>query len=220
MKTETSSHKTLSDRLSYALSLTGTKKADLARAISVKPQVIQFLCNSKTQSSRFTFEIATVLGLNTRWLATGEGEMFIADDPKQQFLKTFTRVPLLNFDLLKNFFLTNKSLDDSRINTWLPLKTNDKNSFAVQLTDASMEPIFPINSFIFISPIMPNEISVQKYVFAYLVKFDTFVIREIFEHSSSFFLTPKNNELFKEIEITPDVKILGIVTDCFWHVRS
>ena len=71
----------LSSRLNYSLQLTGTKKADLARAIGVKPQVIQFLCSSETQSSRFTFEIATALGLSTRWLATGEGEMFLADDP-------------------------------------------------------------------------------------------------------------------------------------------
>ncbi|MCB1826949.1 MAG: helix-turn-helix transcriptional regulator, partial [Coxiellaceae bacterium] len=70
---------TLSCRLNYALELTGTRKADLARAIDVKPQVIQFLCNSKTKASRFSFEIATALGLSVRWLATGEGAMFLAD---------------------------------------------------------------------------------------------------------------------------------------------
>ncbi len=68
--------KNLSERLNHALAVTNTKKADLARAIGVKPQVIQFLCSSHTQASRFTFELATALGLNTRWLATGEGEMF------------------------------------------------------------------------------------------------------------------------------------------------
>ncbi|MCX7125382.1 MAG: helix-turn-helix transcriptional regulator, partial [Gammaproteobacteria bacterium] len=80
---------TLSDRLQHALEITGMKKADLARAIDVQPQTIQHLCNGNVKSSRFTFELATVLGLNTTWLATGEGTPFLSDDPKNSFFDEY-----------------------------------------------------------------------------------------------------------------------------------
>jgi hypothetical protein len=95
----------------HALKLTGTKKADLARAIAVKPQLIQFMCNSKTLSSRFTFEIA-------------------------------------------------------------------------------MEPYFPNDAYLFIKKCFLENLSGHKFVFAYLAKFDTFIIRELIEHNSELFLKP------------------------------
>lgn len=220
MNTETSKLKNLSERLNYALNLTGTKKADLARSIAVKPQVIQFLCTSKTQSSRFTFEIATALGLSTRWLATGEGEMFVADDPKQQFLKTYKPIPLLNNNNMREIFLYKSPLNHETVKEWFPLKTDAQNSFAIEVVDTSMEPYFPVGSIVFIKDIPKEKLYDHKFVFAYLVKFDTFIVRELIENKSTKILTPKNKELFKEIDVTDDINLLGVVTDCFWHVRS
>lgn len=212
--------KNLSDRLNHALLITGTKKADLARAIEVKPQVIQFLCNSETQSSRFTFEIATALGLNTRWLATGEGEMFLADDPARQFLKTYARVPLLQGEALRSVCLRGKPLEVVEIDTWLPLKTQTRSMFAVKMPDASMEPYIPAHADLFISASQDIILSDHKYVFVYLVRFDTFVVREVVRNGESVLLTPKNTELFKEIKFDHDVTMLGYVTDCCWHIGS
>lgn len=220
MNLETPIFENLSDRLNYALKFTGTKKADLARAISVKPQVIQFLCSSKTLASRFTFEIATVLGLNIRWLATGEGAMFIADDPKQQFLQTYKRIPLLTTANIRDIFLYEKSIDQESIDIWLPLITDNLDTVAIKMLDTSMEPLFPINSNIFIKKCLKENFNAYKYFFAYLVKFDTFVIRELIEVQSEKFLFPKNRELFKEIRVTDEIQLLGVVTDCFWHIRS
>ena len=210
----------LSSRLNYSLQLTGTKKADLARAIGVKPQVIQFLCSSETQSSRFTFEIATALGLSTRWLATGEGEMFLADDPIRQFLKAYARIPLLQGEDLRNVCLRGKRLDEVETRTWLPLKTNHQAVFAVKMSDASMEPFIPSNADLFISTSFDLSRSDCKYAFVYLIKFDTFVIREVIKNGDSIILAPKNTELFKEIKFDNDVTMLGLVTDCSWHIGS
>ncbi|MDP3559404.1 MAG: helix-turn-helix transcriptional regulator [Legionellaceae bacterium] len=212
--------KNLSDRINHALIVTGTKKADLARAIGVKPQVIQFLCNSETQSSRFTFEIATALGLNTRWLATGNGEMFLADDPSKQFLKLYEKVPLLQGEELRNFCLRGKKLDDVITNTWLPLKTPHSSIFAVKMPDASMEPYLPANSNLFILKSQDITRSAYKFAFLYLSKFDTFIVREIILSGNSTILKPKNTELFKEVKFDHDVTMLGLVTDCFWHIGS
>ncbi len=210
----------LSDRLNQSLLITGTKKADLARSIGVKPQIIQFLCSSETQSSRFTFEIATALGLNTRWLATGEGEMFLADDPMRQFLKMYARIPLLQGEELRNVCLREKKIDDVDTNIWLPLNTQNQSIFAVKMPDASMEPYIPSNADLFISPRKHMNQSVSKYVFFYLVKFDTFVVREVVKNGDSVILVPKNTELFKEIRFDYDVTMLGVVTDCSWHIGS
>ena len=210
----------LSDRLNYALQITRTKKADLARSIAVKPQIIQFLCNSKTQSSRFTFEIATVLGLNTRWLATGEGSMFIADDPKQQFLKTYQSIPVLRPDNIKKVFLHENALDFDSVQDWLPLKTEDKNTFAIEMNDASMEPYFPLGSYVFIEKCSEQRIAEHKYVFSYLAKCDTFIVRELVETNLEKMLMPINMELFNGIKVTENIKLLGIITHCFWHTRS
>lgn len=210
--------KNLSNRLNHALLITGTKKADLARAIEVKPQIIQFLCNSETQSSRFTFEIATALGLSTRWLATGEGEMFLADDPTRQFLKMYARVPLLQGEELRSVCLRGKQLEEVETNTWLPLKLQHQSTFAVKMPDASMEPYIPANADLYIS--MSRDIirSEYKYAFVYLVKFDTFVVREVVKNGDSIILAPKNTELFKEIKFDRDATVLGFVTDCSWHL--
>lgn len=220
MKPETPLLKNLSDRLNYVLRLTGTKKADLARSISVKPQIIQFLCNSKTQTSRFTFEIATVLGLNTGWLATGEGAMFIADDPKQQFLKTYKSIPLLRADTIRDAFLYENKLQQEWIQAWFPLKTTDHNTFAIEMNDTSMEPYFPLGSYVFVKKCSKKNLGDHKYIFSYLVKFDTFLVRELISRESEQILAPKNKELFKEIKVTDDVHLLGVITDCFWHIRG
>lgn len=220
MKKDIAQLNNLSDRLNYVLSLTGTKKADLARAINVKPQVIQFLCDSTTKASRFTFEIATAMGLNTRWLATGEGEMFVADDPKQQFFKNYSRVPLLNSDALRQVFINDQLLNEYKANSWLPLKTTEDDVFAITMTDTSMDPFIPAESTVFIKRIYGSQDLSCKYLFAYLEKFDTFVIRERCTIMPDVFLTPKNLDLFKEIKLDSTVRIIGIVTDCLWHLRS
>ena len=66
---------TLSDRLNFAINKMGIKKAELARQIGIQPQTLQYLCDSKANASKFTFEIATVLGVDTKWLATGNGDI-------------------------------------------------------------------------------------------------------------------------------------------------
>ena len=212
--------KNLSSRINYILSITGTKKADLARAIGVKPQVIQFLCNSETQSSRFTFEIATALGLNTRWLATGEGQMFLVDESSREFSKMYSRIPLLDFGGVRDVFLYRKSLEEIETNTWLPLKTDSQSIFAIKMPDTSMEPYLPFNADLFISE---SEDIIQrgaKFVFAYMHKFDTFIIRELVKNGDSTILAPKNAEIFKEIYVDKDISIFGVVTGCSWQIRS
>lgn len=211
---------TLTNRLNYILQVTGTKKADLARAIDVKPQIIQFLCTSQTRSSRFTFEIATALGLNTRWLATGEGNIFIADDSEKEFFKEFKKIPVYSDSDLTQSFVKYNFIDNIVAEEWTPLKTSSDNIFAIKMMDTSMEPHIPNGSMVFIENNSAYSYKEKDFIFAYLIQFNTFVVREIIMDNESVFLTPKNTDLFKEIPLSQEVKIIGAVTDCFWHLRS
>ncbi|MCA0404162.1 MAG: helix-turn-helix transcriptional regulator [Proteobacteria bacterium] len=219
MNTETTLEN-LSARLNHALEHCKMKKADLARAIGVKPQVIQFLCNSQTQSSRFTFEIAIALGLNAQWLATGEGTMLVIDDPKQQFLTTYKKVPLLDSSNLERFFLEQKPINTDEVRTWLPLNTEDNGTIAIKMLDMSMAPALPMQSVVFIKKISEEHFKNYKFVLCFSHKFNSFLVRELGFKDGKTFLIPQNKEFFKEIELNDDLKILGVVTDCFWHLKE
>lgn len=212
---------TLSDRLLYAIELTGTKKADLARSINVQPQTIQHLCNGGVQSSRFTFELATVLGLSTRWLATGEGEAFLADDPKYNLFKDYKKIPILNTEQLIRT-AKNDEISDSDAIEWTALKTEEFDVFCVTMSDASMHPIFYPNAQIFFKKInlsTQEKIENSDVVIAYLPHFNSILIREIFiENNNTYYLSPRNKNLFKEVKMTDEMIIFGRAIECHFAV--
>jgi SOS-response transcriptional repressor LexA len=209
---------TLSGRLVYALESTGMRKAELARAINVKPQVIQFLCNSETKSSRFSFEIATALGLNTRWLATGEGEMFMDDDPKQIFLRTHQQISLLSMQQVIEL-ASGKSYTKNLATNWVALKSDESDMFAMRMPDMSMSPTVPMQATLFIDQSKKTELEDDTIVAAYLTKFSTVIIRQIKTENGKQHLYPANTDLFNPIELTKDALILGTVVECHWSLR-
>ncbi len=69
--------KTYSGRLLWAMRRAGkTNQSELARAIGIRPQSIQYLCNpeSGAQGSTHTPALARELGVLSDWLARGDGE--------------------------------------------------------------------------------------------------------------------------------------------------
>lgn len=210
---------TLSDRLRYVLELTGTRKIDLARAIDVKPQVIQFLCSSNTKASRFTFEIATALGLNTRWLATGKGVIFIADSSEQPILGEYKKVPRLSIEDLLSF--DEKQFNFENSTTWELAKTKHRDIFCFQQTDTSMSPTIPVSSLVFLSKTeasyIPNR---NEIVLAYIKKEKSVLLRETTNEGEQIFLSPKNHNMFKSIILNNGIVILGKVVECRWNPRT
>jgi transcriptional regulator with XRE-family HTH domain len=70
--------KTLSERLSYALSLkSGATQADLCRLCKVKSSSVSFWFSGKTKAIKgdMLFRVADFLNVNPKWLATGLGPM-------------------------------------------------------------------------------------------------------------------------------------------------
>lgn len=201
----------LTDRINYALEITKTKKADLAKGVGVTPQVIQFLCNSKTQTSRFTFEIATVLGVNVRWLATGDGEIFPSDDPKQKLLDAYKLVPFIEMHKI-NKNIINEDFSVNQCESFRAIYKNDKvNIFCSKILDSSMNPAIPANAEVFIEidkKIIPEN---NDIVLAYLEKYNSLMIRKVEKLDGKLFLTPENASLFKKIELNEEILILGKV---------
>ena len=210
---------TLSDRLTHALDITSTRKADLARAIDVKPQVIQFLCNSKTKSSRFSFEIATALGLNTRWLATGEGAMFLADDPKHKMLANCKITKVLPSDALLTLARHHNVQVDTLPN-WQIIQSDEEDLYCTQLLDTSMTPKIPARAHIFFKLCVDYTPAHQDIVLVYLANANTVLVREVVaEKNNQFMLVPQNLDLFKAIPVNHHAAIFAIVTDCHWKLR-
>lgn len=212
---------TLSGRLAHALEVTGIRKVELARAINVKPQVIQFLCTSETKSSRFTFEIATALGLNSTWLATGEGEMFLADDPTHQLVSRFQRIPVLTFEQVQQK-IEGKPLDLSNQKTWEAVDgALEGNFFCVKMPDGSMEPFVPAGATLLVRELTSTKIpAVETCVLAYAPQFSVIMVREIKARGGDLFLVPRNTDLFKRIQLTKDVRLLGVVIECRSQLRA
>lgn len=210
--------KTLSDRLMYALEITGMKKADLARAIDVQPQTIQHLCHGNVKSSRFTFELATALGLDTTWLATGEGKPFISDNPKNNLFDDHKIVPILNAEQLLS--ITNKKIVDETISSeQTTLKTKESNVFCTIMHDTSMSPTIPKGAKLFFKKTTKKE-NLSGIVIAYLPSFDSILIRDYHEKNNSVFLSPKNKTLFREIELPTDAVIFGLAIECQFSINT
>lgn len=211
---------TLSDRLSYALELTGTRKADLARAINVKPQVIQFLCSNATKTSRFTFEIATTLKLNTRWLATGEGSMFSEDDQKTALIAGYQHIPLLTIDQVIRT-TCGEIVPEKNILHWELMKAPDANGIhAIKWLDDSMSPIIPKNATVFYRSIhADHHLKHHEIVLAYLPQFNAIVLRMASITNKYIELISPNPE-FGKIDPSVKSKIIGQVIQCHWKTQE
>jgi len=63
---------TYAKRLIHAIKLRNTSQSELARAVGVKPQSIQYLCKEGTKSTH-SVKIAEILKINPQWLTDGIG---------------------------------------------------------------------------------------------------------------------------------------------------
>jgi hypothetical protein len=203
---------TLSDRLKYALEIVGMKQVELARLIEVKPQVINFLCENATKSSRFTFEIATVLKLNPKWLAQGEGVVFLEDDPRHRIFEEYRIVSIVNNAQLIQIIKT-KELPSLKETEIAPVKNQDNNILGLRVFDASMAPLFPINSLIFFRWDMSYVPQEKDYVVFFEPYYNSIMIRQILVQEKKKVLSAINQEWFKAIELHESIRLVGKVVE-------
>lgn len=196
---------TLSHRLKLCLRLKGMSQSELARLINVKPQIIQYLCTKNVVSSKFTFELAEALGVDYTWLSTGEGAMrhnveTRAGECKIPFFPWYDLNKIENLNSLTNhcgeFIHSSLAAENSLI--------------ASKMDDSSMEPRFEKGTTLIID--LADSPKPGDFVLAKLEKINIWLFRQyVYLNNDYLMLSPINQNLFKDIIITPEVKILGVL---------
>jgi SOS-response transcriptional repressor LexA len=134
---------TFAQRIKDLLSERGITQAELARQVGTKQQTISYLIRGeeKTQSSRYTTKIASVLGVNPLWLQSGEGERYapMISLTQVDMFKDTCQIPIISCeDILK--FISNEPFS---IKGYLMSgNSSPKNRFAFEIEDNSMAPEF------------------------------------------------------------------------------
>ncbi|HHW7546744.1 TPA: XRE family transcriptional regulator, partial [Mannheimia haemolytica] len=64
---------TLGERIEKEMDRKGLKRKDIAEALNISTMAVGDLINNKTKKPRYLVEIADVLGVDVKWLQTGEG---------------------------------------------------------------------------------------------------------------------------------------------------
>jgi SOS-response transcriptional repressor LexA len=209
IKMQDQDNKTLSTRLVYAMNILGVNQSELARRIGVKPQVIQYLCTSNATRSKFAFDIADALGLNVDWLIAGQGRM--ADKISTE---NIIKVPIVEWSNILDTLKSNykNSVISEHITTQMNLS---EKCYAVRINDCSMIPRFEIGTVLIIDPeLQPQE---NDFVIVSTKSSAIPIVRQLIKRNKRPVLMPLNTTLYKEIELSDDDKILGVLRQTFYE---
>ncbi|MDO8954344.1 MAG: LexA family transcriptional regulator [Gammaproteobacteria bacterium] len=208
----------LSDRLNYAIEATGVSKADLARAVGIKPQTIQYLCTTKAESSKFTFELAIALGINFAWLAAGKGEMLTPKKPDTHLQAIAKMVPFLSIAQIKALAIEPGAHEHLKFEAFIEVSTAvSKNTFAYILNDQSMWPRFIQGTILILDPTrLPGE---GDFILVYLQSIDDVIFREVSTLDDKKVLLPFNKGIYKEVELKDTDVILGTLVEARWRAE-
>lgn len=203
----------LSLRLKFAMKMLHVSQTDLAKKISVKPQVIQYLCASESQKSKFTGEIAEALNIDLIWLATGKGQM---PSLKNQ-IKNENTIPLLSYEQLKELKINKKSLETKLISHWITLDyAFDTELFAVQINDRAMAPRFDLKTIVIIEPLKREKIVSHLFLLVYLADEDFIVFRQFVLEKDQQKLVAINKNLYKDVLLNQNDIVLGVCKEARW----
>lgn len=210
-------NETLSDRLKFALKILGVSQTDLAKQIRVKPQIIQYICSSGAEKSKFTFDIAEALNIDVLWLATGKGASptFLTSEKSNE-----KAIPILDFAQIKEWKINLKSIELKTVPKTFITDEINKDSFAFILNDKSMAPKFELNTIVIIEPTSDifNIENNNKFILAYLAKEDFLVFRQLNLDNKTKTLIPINNSLYKSIQLCEKDMVLGICKEARWNL--
>lgn len=201
----------LSSRLRYAMAAVKISQSELARQICVKPQVIQYLCNSSVVKSKFTYDVAEALNVNYAWLAEGKGPIFPHDAKPNDNNVISYKVPVIAWEKTLDWSSQSIDLHPSFHKDWMVTNTDvDDNCYALTVKDSSMQPRFDQGAKIIVDP--DAALDSGRFVVAHIEAIDEVVLRQYTEHDGAVWLAPTNNKLYKEIPFNAEEDtILGVV---------
>ena len=208
---------TLSARLVHALNTLNVTQAELARLVSVKPQAIHYLCSSNSKKSRFTYEIADALKINSLWLATGHGVMRLKDDLDVQLRESQQRVPVLDWKQIEFFMAQGNKMANipTHAGEWVLTNSDvSPNGFAFRLQDKSMYPRFDHDTLVIINP--QRTPKNKDFILTYL-ELSGVIFRQYEVEKEVLLLKPINMAMYKSITIAPADLIIGVMVEARWQ---
>ena len=210
--------KTLSARLILALKQLNVSQAELSRRIGITQQAIQHLCKSKSNYSKFTFEIAAALDIDPVWLATGKGCMLPEHDPHKQIVNAQQQVPILSEKEIISFCLENKSFKDLAVEQWILSDVcKDNKCVGYLLKDKSMTPRFDENTIIILDP--SREPKGMDFVLTYIKSENAIIFRQLQIKNGKKILQPMNKTLYNSITFEKGSAIIGTMCEARWKIN-
>lgn len=135
---------TYADRLKAALKDSGKTQTQLADAVGVKQQTIQYLC-SRGKGSTKNQKIADYLGVSARWLETGEGSQHVGTESNVTYLSQVEHmVPLVSWVRAGEFCEAHDPFQSGDAEEWIPKPPGaGKNTYSLRIKGDSMTSPYP-----------------------------------------------------------------------------
>lgn len=205
------SQQTISNKLQTLLKLHGDLSlSDLAKATKIPQPTLHHILEGKTKKPRKQAleALANFFSISIHQL-TGVIPFApnIPDNIKDSL--QISTIPLIDWKQAKNWERDNNDL--TKFNEIILEKKTDKNTFALQLNDASMEPLFQEESILIFDPSKtPKE---RDFVLVYFSQSDSIVFNRLFIDGKNFYLKQdKQNGDVNLIKLNmPNDKIIAVL---------
>ena len=205
---------TLSERLIYALQVTGVSQSELARRIGIKQQSISQICSGKSARSRYTTQIAEALGISSHWLATGDGEIGLGISNVAVGPEITGKIPLINWVQAGHWTDIREVITHGDAEEWREVTGKvHEGCFALRVKGDSMEnpngkQSIPEGSIIIVDP--DASYSSGSLVVARLEHSNEATLKQLVFDGGKKFLKPLNPQ-YPAVPIDDNCTIIGVV---------
>jgi len=187
---------TLSENLKRLLFEGNIKAMDLARATNVPQPTIQRIVagNCKRPHLASLEPIATYFNLSIGQLKGDDPIPQFQVDPTEQLEEIgIKRVPILGWDKVMEWLDPLHPLEPSTENTILTDSHVSKESFALEIKDSAMEPLFPITTTVIFDP--NKTTNDRNYIAVKLSHYDEVIFRQLLIDAGDKFIKPLSPDL-------------------------
>ena len=213
--------KEYSERLEHALNIRGFSQSELARAIGVKPQAVQYLCKQGKRSVH-SVKIAEILGINAKWLTDGIGEI-TPSSPQPSILDNNIAVgpenrgdvPVISWVQAGAWCEAIDNFNVGDAERWIPCPvSHSKHTYALRVRgDSMLAPFgssvsFSEGTLIYVDPEAP--LLSGKKVIAKLLDSNEVTFKVYREEDGKKWLIPLNPQ-YDKIELVEGMHICGVV---------
>jgi len=197
----------LGERLKEARRLVGMGQTELAKCAGISQSAISNLEMRGSQSSQHTQTLADCLGVNIRWLATGEGEPKSTEKVDHAIIS----VPVISWVQAGAWTeIAEFVAVDERIPWAVKVKDKEKRMFALKVSGVSMEPDFKDGDTILIDPARQPENG--DYVVVRLKDENAATFKQLVLEGDQKFLKALNPIWTPQVQkINGDADLIGVV---------